>query len=357
MNDRLENLVEVIQKENLFDRKIDFETRYKLAIKNKEIKKLMTFEDVKIDDFTNILNIKKGKLYVIREDLNSGVDNHKKNVVGGLILRGILQGKISNKNTLIDGGNYNSAKALRYYTELFGMQGIYVMSKLFPKHIIDMLETENFSIIKAPSNDKLGLEREFYDYLFHLMKDSNFRKNKHCLWHAKYGGKVHYPFGVEIGSKFEKADYIVSCLGSGGTLEGLQIPFKEKLNSKIIIGEHELSPLFSKITSYSNSPGSQVDINFDKNFYAKYPLPHMVIGPHYDEINPLLSKKAISKIDKVIQYSEDDWMSMQKYLFEKNIFLGNSSCANLNVAASLSNKEEKTVVTIAFEPFRDFYKR
>jgi cysteine synthase len=372
MNNRLRELKEILEEENLFDKTISFETRYATAVNDDGVRNLLEFEAAYISDLTDMLEIKNGgKLLVVREDLNRGVDNHKKPVVGGLILRGVLQGAIPREgiDTLIDGGNYNSAQALNYYTKMLGMKGLYVMSRLFPQNIINMIESEHFHVIIAPKTDKDGIEREFYTFLWNHMKKQEFRNNKHCLWHAKYGGKTMYPFGKEIASRLEeRPDYVVSCLGAGSTLEGLQIPVQDYFlettvkKPKIIVGEHELSPLFSKFIPCEKSHGlPQVvkeainDVNPD--FYTKIKeLPHLVIGPHYDEINPLLSKESINRIDKIIQYSEHDWMAMQKYLDKKGISAGNSSAANMTVATNLAN-QGNTVLTIIFEPFRSFYKK
>ena len=164
-------------------------------------------------------------------------------------------------------------------------------------------------------------------------------------------------------------DYIVSCVGAGATLEGVQIAvqdyFREQgSRKKLLIGvaEHELSPLLAQSITYDVSGGSSPTIkasvgNINSGFYERIEgLPHIVIGPHYDEINPLLSKESIRRIGKVFQYSEDDWMGVQHYLHKRGIDIGNSSAANLSVAARLANKGN-TVVTVIFEPFREFYKR
>lgn len=370
---RLDELKKALEEVNLLDRNIELETRYENAVGNERIREFMEFEDVPITDFTEIIDIQNGgKLYAVREDLNQGVDNHKKPVVGGLILRGVLQGRIPREriDTLIDGGNFNSAKALRFYTELLGMNGMYVMSRLFPQHVVDMLETDNFQVKRAPKRYENAIEREFYEFLFEQMRDRDFRSNKHCLWHAKYSGKAMYPFGRQIAARLEDApDYIVSCIGAGATLEGLQIPiqdhFIESCSQKrpvIIVGEHELSPLFVTLFPYDASPGSPPIVesmvgDIDPDYYERIDgLPHVVIGPHYDEINPLLAETSISRIDRIVQYSEHDWMVMQKYLHDRGISVGNSSAANLNVATSLAN-QGNDVLTVIFEPFREFYKR
>jgi len=370
--DKLGLIKKTLREEGLLERKLGFEANYARATMNERIRNLLEFESVPISDLTEELKIENGgRLLAVREDLNKGADNHKKRVVGGLILRRVLEGRIPGKgiDTLIDGGNYNSAKALNYYAKLLGMKGTYVMSRLFPQNIIDLLEDDHFHVIRAPEDRQYGIEKEFYAYLFEQMRDDEFNHNKCCLWHAKYSGRATYPFGKEVASRLEGApDYVVSCLGAGSTLEGLQIAiqdhFKElgsKKTPEIIVGEHELSPLLAKIIPYSSSSGPLQHIkegcgkiNLD-DYLRVEGVPHMVIGPHYDEINPLLSKKSIARIDRIVQYSEQDWMTMQKYLSKIGLSVGNSSAANLSVAAHLAN-QGNSVFTVIFEPFRDFYK-
>ena len=370
----LERLKQVLEKEKLLERTRGFEERYASAMKNDKVRSIFDLEIPKISDLTDILKIEnKGGVYAVRMDLTKGVDNHKKLVVAGLILRRVLRGRLPKKgiDTLIDGGNYNSAKALKYYAKKFGMKGMYVMSRLFLQkpEILEELNSYDFHVEIAPEVKGKPIEREFYDYLFQRMRDRNFSRNKDCLWHAKYSGKAMYPFGIEIAETLEeKPDLIVSCLGAGSTLEGFQLAIQDYYAKKelslpsIVVGEHELSPLFSKFIETTPSFGSPKSVrtireSIDTNYYSKINgLPHLIIGPHYDEINPLLSKDAISRINMVAQYSDKDCIAIQKYLMEKGINVGNSSAANLNVAANLANQGKK-VLTVIFEPFRDFYKK
>lgn len=370
----LKTLKSILEEEGLMNKGHDLESRYTEAVRSDRIRELLEIETPQITNFTDLLQIENsGRLYAIRMDLYKGVNNHKKPVVAGLILRRVLDGKIPKEriDTLIDGGNYNSADALKYYTERIGMKGIYIMSRFFEQkpEILDELSSPNFKVAVAPMIKGKPIEREFYEYLFYLMKYRQFNRNKACLWHAKHGGKAMYPFGREIATSLEETpDFVVSCIGAGSTLEGLQIAIQDHflgLNNQkpsIIIGEHELSPLFTRFISYRPSFGSPRSVeetkrNINPDFYDKVDgLPHLIIGPHYDEINPLIPKEAMDKIDEVIQYSDTDCIAMQKYLKENGISVGNSSAANLNVAANLANEGNK-VVTVIFEPFREFYKK
>ena len=359
-----------LHESNLLDGKISLRTRYAGAVQNERVREILDIETPPITDLTGMLGIENcGRVYAVRMDLNRGADNHKKPVVAGLILRGVLQGRIPKEgiDTFIDGGSFNSASAVKYYADRFGMRGTYVMSRLFPQHIVDLLESDNFEVMRAPYRYDNAREREFYKHFVELMQHRDFRKNKFCLWHTKYGGEAMYPIGRQISATLEEApDYVVSCLGAGSTLEGLQIAmqdyFKEKGDGKtpqIVVAEHELSPLFVKFipTRVAKSkPASLDDVTIEEYYYQAEGLPHIVIGPHYDEINPLLSRDSIDRVESVLPYSEKDWKEMQQFLSVKGLSIGNSSAANISVAARLAN-EGKEVVTVIFEPFREFYRK
>ena len=366
----LYTLEKILRENDLINDRVSLKSRYAKAIKDPVVRKIFDLKTPEITDLSPMLEIEgKGKVYAVRYDLNRGVDNHKKHVVAGLILRGVLQGKIPREeiDTFIDGGNFNSAKAVKFYADRFKLRGMYVMSRLFPKEIIAILESDNFNVIKAPRKYDHAREREFYEYLFECMKDREFRKDKFCLWHAKYGGEVSYPFGKEIAEKLDiHPTHLVSCLGAGTTLQGLQIAiqdyFKErkvKEVPRIVVAEHERSPLFTKIIKHvtlaRKRNGLEESIK-EEAYQRKYGIPHLVLGPHYDEINPLLSRDSINKIDEVVLYSETEWKQIQKELLRKDLSIGNSSAANVSVAKRLAN-EGNNVLTVIFEPYRDFYQQ
>lgn len=363
----LEELKDILEENGLMGEKNSLNESYEKAIKIPRVLEILDLELPPITDLSGILGLKTNSVMAIRMDMNKNVNNHKKFVVAGLILRGVLMGFIPSKkrDTLIDGGNFNSASALKFYAKRFGMKGMYVMSYLFPEHIINLLEGDGFTVIRVSHQSKYdkAREREFYEFLYQKMRDPEFGRNKFCLWHAKHGGEVEYPFGKELAKRVPTSiNCTVSCLGAGSTLEGVQIPIQDyfKENNlptpKSFLAEHELSPLFTEILEKMEISRSVIPpiADKDKDSYIYAPeLPHLVIGPHYDEINPLLSKKSIGRIDGVIQYSEIDWQATQKYLSYHGISVGNSSAANISVAWRLASQGFK-VITIIFEPKRNF---
>lgn len=298
MSNLLEELKDTLEKNGLMGEKISSKESYEKAIKIPEILKILDLELPPITDLSEILGLEPISVMAIRMDLNKGVNNHKKFVIAGLILRGVLMGFIPSKkrDTLIDGGNFNSASALKFYAKRFGMKGMYIMSYLFPDHIVNLLKGDDFTVIRVPHQHKYdnAREREFYEFLYQKMHDHAFRRNKFCLWHAKHGGEVEYPIGKELAKKMPVSiNCSVSCLGAGSTLEGIQIPLQDFFIEKglpapvIFLAEHELSPLLVKIMKKLDIPRSIIPKLISKDEYIHTELPHLVIGPHYDEIKPL----------------------------------------------------------------------
>ena len=94
-----------LHESNLLDGKISLRTRYAGAVQNERVREILDIETPPITDLTGMLGIENcGRVYAVRMDLNRGADNHKKPVVAGLILRGVLQGRIPKEeiDTFID---------------------------------------------------------------------------------------------------------------------------------------------------------------------------------------------------------------------------------------------------------------
>lgn len=363
----LYDLQRVLHEAGLLNTTANLWQRYDKAVQIPDVRELLDLHTPIVTDLSDILGVsKQGQVLAVRMDLNTGVPNHKKFVVAGLILRGILQRHLPKPEitTLVDGGNFNSASAVKFYTERFGMRGMYIMSYLFPPHIVKLLQSDSFEVIQPEHQAKFdhAIEREFYKFLLNRMRDKTLTQDKFCLWHAKYGGKVGYAFGQEIAETVSSIplDCTVSCLGAGSTLEGEQISLQDYFVAKgltapqIFVGEHELSPLFAKTIQVIEIPRSCIPASSVYKQLIHVPeLPHLVIGPHYDEINPLLPPESINRIDGIIQYSENDWRATQEHLNRHGISVGNSSAANVSTAWRLAVQGHR-ILTIIFEPLREF---
>jgi len=333
-------------------------------IRNEEVREILEIETPILENISDILELKKGNVFAIRLDKSYGITGFKKPVIASLILKRLIEAskrKEYNKKW-IDGGNVNSSLALAYFAKKFEGEATYIMSRFFPEYIINYIKeiSENgIEIIQAP-NLKLGVERDFYQFLLNLVRTDEKFKNYQPLWHAKYSGEYSKFLGEDIIECLDFIpDYIVLVVGAGSTLEGQAIPIKLNFESrpKIVVPEHYESSLLKKIRpNIENINEISTNEKLNSNWFSSPPqgLPHSVIGPHYDEINPLLKPSVINLIDCVYMYDELNWKEMSIKCYENGLEIGNSSAANLYVSKQLAEKGYK-VLTFIYEPFREFY--
>jgi len=360
MHASLDELRDLLDRHGLLNHDTPWPQRLAQALQLDRVRQILDLQLPPVTDLTSLLGVKQGRIRAIRWDLLPGVDNHKKPVVACLILRNVLLGRLPREgvNTLIDAGNFNSAKAVKFYARRFGMNGTYIMSRLFPPDIIALLESDDFQIIRAPHLYDCAREREFYEYLVEQMRIRAFRRNKVCLWHAKHGGVTTYPLGVEIAAQLAEApDVVVSCLGAGSTLTGLQLAIQDRFHGnkpRVIVAEHEWSALLANSIPIIATAPLPDRFGVAQLEYRSHPaVPHFVIGPHYDEINPLIRATAIARIGGIVQYGEE-WQQVQEFLRTNGVSAGNSSAANISTAIRLA-EEGNDVLTVIFEPCRQFY--
>ncbi len=351
-----------------------FDARFREATCHPRVREILELDPPEVTELSGLLQLNDaGRVCAVRMDRYPGVGNLKKPVVAGLLLKGVLKGKIPKKgiDTLADGGSMNTALALKYYCGKYGLRGLYVMSRYFPPDVVQLLSDDTFEIVQAPASAEKYVEEEFYSHLFRLMKQRSFRKNKYCLWHGKYGGRVLVPLASETASDIKDApDYVVVSIGAGATLEFFcaivdRFLCQSGSQPRIVVPEHIDSPIFSRFRPSESPAGlpaavedSELMADFDSSAFRFPPsnrLPHPVIGPHYESANPLMRPDLIERIEYVQQYSNDEWMRMSHYLECVGLPVGNSSAANISVATNLAN-QGYDVLTVICEPMRSFYK-
>ncbi|MBM4065200.1 MAG: PLP-dependent lyase/thiolase [Planctomycetes bacterium] len=319
---------------------------------------------VRVDDVTNMLGLNRGRVFAIRWDITSGEMGFKQPVMSSLLLFHLWRRRtlLSNVQVLIDAGNVNTSLALTHLAASLDLRAEHILSRHFPEDIRSyMLKHghDSLTLIEAPPS-KTGKEREFYSFLLELMRDVTRRRTHLCLWHAKYSGVATRWMGEAFSESWQvMPDDIVLGLGSGSTLEGYAIPLKQRFNNtpRIVVAEHQHSPLVSGKPVIAN-----LFVNSDKQpqdfkEYRQSPtdaIPHMVLGPHYDEINPLISGDGLAQISAVVRYSDLGWQEISLNCRLADMPIGNSSAANLAVARYLAS-QGRIVFTFIYEPLRDFY--
>lgn len=362
--ERLYEIVEASLKRRRSESLPNTATIHRSLIKKDEVREILEIENPIIENISGILNLSKGSVYAIRHDKSYGLTGFKKPVIASLILKKLIEATKHNEinKKWIDGGNVNSALALAYFAKKFKGEATYIMSRFFPDFVLDYIKkiSENsINIIQAP-NLKLGVERDFYQFLLNLIRKNEEFKNYQPLWHAKFSGEYSSFLGDDILKDISfEPDYIVLVVGAGSTLEGQAIPIKLSFKSKpkIVVPEHYESSILKRLRpNIENINEISKNEKINSNWFTNPPkgLPHAVIGPHYDEINPLLKKWVIDLIDCVYMYDELNWKEMSLRCYENGLEIGNSSAANLYVAKELAEKGN-TVLTFIYEPLRDIY--
>jgi len=319
---------------------------------------------IRVDDLTERLALPKGRVFAVRWDITTGMLGFKQPIISSLLLFQLWKRKadISEVGVLIDGGNVNTGLAVGYLASRLGLRAEHVLSRHFPQNIRDYILTHGsdcLTLIEAPPSD-MGKEREFYGFLFQLMRNAERRRSRLCLWHAKYSGIATRWMGEAFADSWAvMPDDIVLGLGSGSTLEGYAIPLKNRFDGRprIVVAEHELSRLIQNKPLINLLPNPKDFSAFADEFAEPpRPIPHAVLGPHYDDLNPLIDASQFSQIDAVVPYCDRHWQATSHLSRLQDMPIGNSSAANLAVARGLAS-QGRVVFTFIYEPLRDFYLR
>jgi cysteine synthase len=317
----------------------------------------------RVDDITGALGLSRGRVFAVRWDITTGETGFKQPVMSALLLFHLWRRRAvaTEVQVLTDGGNFNTCLALSFLAARLGLQAEHILSRHFTQDARSYMQAHGngcLKLIEAPPA-QMGKEREFYAYLLDMMREPKRRRTHLCLWHAKYSGIATRWLGEALAESCNTMpDDIVFGLGSGSTLEGYAIPLKARFDTKprIVIAEHQRSRLVCDAPTVANLPNSDGKQSEFFNEFRRPPssIPHMVLGPHYDDVNPLLPADSLTQIDAVVRYSDADWQDVSHACRIAGMPIGNSSAANLAVARYLAS-QGRTVFTFIYEPLREFY--
>lgn len=315
-----------------------------------------------VEDLTERIGLRRGKVLAVRWDLSAGEVGFKQTVSSALVLFHLWKReRAALCTTIIDGGNVNTALSLAFLADRLELQAEHVLSRHFPADIRDYIRRVGGSRLRLISAPKtyLGMEREFYAHLLELMRDPSRRRSHLCLWHAKYSGVANAWLGRTLAERIDgPIDDVVVSVGSGSTLEGYAVPIQEHFGGvpRIIAAEHHRSRLLNGINVVTDLTGRIEPVGPLGRFRGPpAAVPHIVLGPHYQELNPLLKNTVTARIAGVAVYDDPAWQRMSITCQDSNIHLGNSSAANLACAADLASRG-RTVLTFLYEPLRSFYR-
>ncbi|MCP4611741.1 MAG: PLP-dependent lyase/thiolase [Planctomycetes bacterium] len=316
-----------------------------------------------VDDVSELIAASSGCVRAVRLDLLGAGVGHKHPVVGGLLVYHALRrhSHRTSVSRIIDGGNVSTGLALAHFARKFSVDASLVMSRFFPEDILSFLRQEGagrLQTVIAPSKN-CGREREFYAFLYDLVRNRRVSDGLLCLWHAKYGGRAVTPLGESLARNIsDPPDVIVLSVGAGATLEGWALPLKRQFacDPRIVAVEHEAC----RLIELPNQRRSRIDLRLPDGLSTEWirrpppGIPHSVLGPHYDELNPLIASKILHGIDGVVRYSDEQWKQMATYCRSRGMSVGNSSAVNLLVSRALAELG-LSVLTFIYEPCRPYY--
>jgi len=342
------------------------EDRLFLLLSDERIRELIDWRIPLVSDVSGLLAVTRGSVQSVRMDKLGEASNLKKPIVAGLIVLLAAGGRFARRGIrwLTDAGNMNTGYALRYYCRRFGLGAHYIMSRYFPDDVVALLREDGVIIEKAPPRVGVGIEREFYSHLFDRMRQAEFRRDKVCLWHAKNGGKVARVMARMLVDRLTSPPTLmVVSLGSGASLQ-MMIEVRRLVNQSatIIVVEHEDSPLLAG-NGLRWLGADEIDLRWNYDIAecrarlrssGSTRIPHCVIGPHYEEVNPFLSDEDLREVNLVQLYSERQWPVWSSYLHEVGLDVGNSSAVHLMIAAHFANQGHNVLTMIA-EPQRSYY--
>ncbi|KAG7694408.1 hypothetical protein KL930_003727 [Ogataea haglerorum] len=161
-----------------------------------------------------------------------------------------------------------------------------------------------------------------------------------CNW------RVHYETTAkEIWEQTEgKLNFFVSGAGTGGTIAGCSMFFKQKNNSiKTILADPQGSGLFNRVEY-----GIMYDTVEKEGTRRRHQVDTLVEGIGLNRITKNFSQGEIY-IDAAEKVIDKEALLMARYLMEnEGLFLGSSSCVNAVASARIAFKKAKKGDTIVF---------
>lgn len=238
-----------------------------------------------------------------------------------IIIDMINKGIINEKSTIIEATSGNTGIAMAAICKALNIKSIVVMPENMSEERKEIIKNNGASLILTKK--ELGMQGSIDEANKLIKKNSNsvllgqFTNYQNVLAHYETTAR-------EIYEDLEDVDYIITGVGSGGTITGIGKFFKENSSKcKIVAVEPNDSPLLSKGISG----------------------PHLIQGIGANFIPKILDRSIIDEI-KTVSY-EDAKRCAKLVLENENILLGISASAAMSVAIDLAKKElDKKIVVI-----------
>jgi len=234
---------------------IDF---FEKCFMDPEVQEIFNLKPPIIHDYSDVLQVKEGKVYGLELRLMGPTGSHKDLLMASLFMMQVMANGIGDKTRGTDAGIYNSARALAGYTNLFGFDGSYFIPADIPDNLIANLEAiDGFEVTRVPLPKSGNIDKKNNTYralLRRFMADSKFQENTFHLGHAELGFFSTYGYGRSFVRLMQRKniqpDMLFTPMGAAITAIGIGEPLQDSFGTEICIGEYqEHTPVKRKIPS------------------------------------------------------------------------------------------------------------
>lgn len=252
----------------------------------------------------------------IKEEYYNPTGSVKDRTALNIIKQAYINKQIDSSTTVLEATSGNTGISLAYITQKLGLKCIIFMPENMSKERIALIESYNARVVLTDA--ALGIKGAV-DKLNETKKEIS----KYYVadqFNNKYNAPAHYETAREILQAFPDLDYIVSGIGTGGTVTGIKTYINGHGIKTKVIG---IEPLSSPLLTEGRTGRHKIQ-GIGANFVPK------------------VLKADI--IDKIVDVADDDALNSVSELYKKfNVKAGISTGANFYVANKLYNEGYKVL--------------
>lgn len=269
----------------------------------------------------NIISKKEVRLFLKLEGTNPG-GSVKDRAALNMISEALKRGDVKQGDTLVEATSGNTGIALAFIAQLLGVKMVLVMPENSTEERIKTMRAYGAELILTSADDGIEGARDVAEKL---------EKDKGYFMLNQFGNddnwKAHYKTtGPEIWRDTNgEVTHFVSAMGTTGTIMGVSTFLKEQNKNITIVGSQPKDG--AKIPGISKWPEAYLPRIFDR-----------------------------SKVDKVIEVSEDDARATtQRLAKEEGVFAGMSSGGSVAAALKIAQKMDKGIIVAVICDIGDRY--
>lgn len=269
----------------------------------------------------NIISKKEVRLFLKLEGTNPG-GSVKDRAALNMISEALKRGDVKQGDTLVEATSGNTGIALAFIAQLLGVKMVLVMPENSTEERIKTMRAYGAELILTSADDGIEGARDVAEKL---------EKDKGYFMLNQFGNddnwKAHYKTtGPEIWRDTNgEVTHFVSAMGTTGTIMGVSTFLKEQNKNITIVGAQPKDG--AKIPGIRKWPEAYLPRIFDR-----------------------------SKVDKVIEVSEDDARATtQRLAKEEGVFAGMSSGGSVAAALKIAQKMDKGIIVAVICDIGDRY--